>query len=65
MAFCFLQARRQISALLKEGKASTQQGQGQHALQLLKQVLSDPPQSVVSEISQTSLKGASRSVPKL
>lgn len=33
-----LQARRQISALLKEGKASTQQGQGQHALELLKQV---------------------------
>ena len=38
-----LQARRQISALLKEGKASTQQGQGQHALELLKQVLSDVP----------------------
>ena len=37
-----LQARQQISALLKEGKASTQQGQGQHALELLKQVLRPP-----------------------
>lgn len=29
--------RRRISELLREGKASTQQGQGQHALGLLKQ----------------------------
>lgn len=30
-------ARQQISGLLKEGKSSIQQGQGQHALELLKQ----------------------------
>ena len=33
-----LQARRQISSLLQEGKASVQQGEPMHALELLKQV---------------------------
>lgn len=38
----FWQARRQISGLLKEGKASIRQGNGQHALELLRQVCLTP-----------------------
>lgn len=38
MWFLLLQARRQISSLLQEGKASVQQGKPMDALELFKQV---------------------------